>query len=316
MTLAIDADSWDWTFDATCHVEAWPLLRPTGGTPIEAEARINGHTWRVKLEPAKRTRSFGDARVSVTGRGISSVLDVPASATRTFANATAMTAQQLMTDALTLNGVSLGWLLDWKITDWLIPAGAWSFQGTPIAAALRIAEAAGAIVQAHPSSKTLAILPRYPTAPWNWNASSVTPDIIIPIDVMETDSLEPSVKPDYDAVVLAGETQGVVARVVRSGFAGDVMAPTFTHPLMSHADVARQKGLAILGAGGAQARIGFSLPVTEDTGLVSVGMLAEVPEPGDEWRGLVRGFSIDARRDQGPLTVWQHIEAERHYYGV
>ncbi|MCK7569165.1 hypothetical protein MLD24_21265, partial [Marinobacter xestospongiae] len=71
-------------------------------------------------------------------------------------------------DALTTNGVPLGWSLDWQIEDWLVPAGLWSHSGTWISAATRIAEAGGAYVQAHDTNQVLRILPRYPTLPWHW----------------------------------------------------------------------------------------------------------------------------------------------------
>ena len=48
------------------------------------------------------------------------------------------TAQQLALQALDLTGYTL----DWDLTDWLVPAGAWSHSGTPLAAVQAIVEAA------------------------------------------------------------------------------------------------------------------------------------------------------------------------------
>ena len=109
-----------------------------------------------------------------------------------------MTAQQLMADALTINGVPIGWDIDWQITDWLIPAGVWNHTGTALEACLAIAEAGGAYIQAHRADQVLSVLPRYPAAPWNWG--SLTPDIELPEHACETEGIEWLDKPDYNAV--------------------------------------------------------------------------------------------------------------------
>lgn len=59
-----------------------------------------------------------------------------------------------------------GWALDCQIVDWLVPAGAWSRQGTPIDAINDIATAAGGYVQPHATQPALRVLPRYPAASW------------------------------------------------------------------------------------------------------------------------------------------------------
>lgn len=45
-----------------------------------------------------------------------------------------------MDDALMINGVGIGWTLDFGLTDWLVPAGAWSHTGSHIEAVARVAE--------------------------------------------------------------------------------------------------------------------------------------------------------------------------------
>ena len=39
-------------------------------------------------------------------------------------------ACQLMDDVLTLNGIPLGWSIDWGLTDWNVPAGIFNQRGT------------------------------------------------------------------------------------------------------------------------------------------------------------------------------------------
>ena len=44
----------------------------------------------------------------------------------TFSNTEGRTARQLMDDVLTVNGIPLGWTVDWGLTDWNVPAGAFA----------------------------------------------------------------------------------------------------------------------------------------------------------------------------------------------
>lgn len=314
LDIAVDADSWTSSWSATLAWSEYNALRAERGQPVELLASLNGHSYKLLMEGAPaRQRSFGKWGVSIRGRGIAAALDSPYQDVSVRSNPSqAMTAQQIMADALTINGVSNGWVLDWQITDWLVPAGAWSHQGTPIAAVLEVASAVGAIVQAADASKTLRILPRYPIKPWTW--SSANPDIQIPLDVMATDSIEPTLKPAYNGVYVGGQAYGITALVKRQGTAGDLLAPTITHPLLTAPEATLQRGLAILGDTGAQERIGMSLPLSDDTGLIRLNMLADVPDPDSPWRGLVRGVALSAKwQDQGGLTVWQNISLERHY---
>lgn len=314
LDISVDADSWTCAWSATLAWSEYNALRAERGQPIELLASINGHPYRLLMEGApKRQRSFGKWSVSIGGRGIAAALDSPYQDIGVRSNpGQDYTAQQLMADALTINGVSNGWSLDWRITDWLVPAGAWAHQGTPIAAVLDVAGAVGAIVQAADAAKTLRILPRYPVAPWGWHAA--TPDIQVPLDIITAESIEPVTRPGYNAVYVGGQSYGVTSLVKRQGTAGDVLAQTITHPLLTAAEATRQRGLAVLGDTGAQERISMSLPLSDDTGLIRINMLADVPDPDDAWRGLVRSVALSARwEDSAGLVVWQNIGLERHY---
>lgn len=275
LDISIDADSWLPSWSAEVAFSEWPSLAAENGEPLELEAIVNGHRWLLLAEGAPaRSRSFGKTTVQIKGRGIAAWLDAPRAAVMNHYNATQMTAQQLMAQALTTNGVSLGWDLDWQITDWLVPASAWSVQGSPMAGVLDVAGAVRAVVQADPTGKILHILPRYPVKPWEWG--SAVPDIEIPPDILLSDALEPIERPDYNAVFVGGQSFGVTGRVYRAGTAGDLLAPQITHPLITEAAAARQRGIAELGDAGRQARISIRLPISEDTTLLKVGQLAHL----------------------------------------
>lgn len=306
-SASIDADSWTWGWSATLHADLMPLVRsPAIGQHVELIATLNGTPLRLVVERMGRDRRFADRRLKVSGRGRAAWLGDPHSPVSTRYNTQQMTAQQILAAALTLNGVPIGWTLDWRITDWQVPAGAWSHTGTYLDAALRIAEAGGAYVQAHNTDQSLIILPRYPAAPWNW--PDQTPDIDLPEDVVEVEGIEWHDKPNYNAVWIAGAEGGRRDRIRRTGTAADRYAPSIVDPLATAPEMTRQRGLAILGDTGRQAHISLRLPVLPETGIIQPGHLVRYTESGTPRLGLTRAVSIDHRFPE----LWQTIRLETH----
>lgn len=290
LRLSIDVDSWVWSWSASVPGRCLADLLGEADEQIELQAQINGNAFRLVVEKVSRDRRFASSRLAVSGRGRAAWLADPYATVRSYTNAQAMLAQQLMTDALTENGVSLGWELDWQITDWLVPAGVWSQTGTPMDACLAVAEAAGAYIQAHPSSMLLRVLPRYPAAPWHW--AELMPDIVLPEDVCVTEGIEWVDKPAYNTVFISGQEGGVLAHVTRAGTDGGTPAPMVTDPLIAHADAGRQRGLSILSDTGRQALISLSLPVLEETGIILPGKLVQYSENGNTHLGLARAVDV------------------------
>lgn len=179
MSMSLDVDSWTWSFSAAVPLMAQADVEPTGDGPVEVEADINGVAYRFLVESLSRERAFGSNSLRLSGRGKSALLDAPYSPTFNFGNAIDRTAQQLMADVLTLNGVPLDWTVNWSPTDWLVPANVFSYQGSYIGALNAIAQSCGGYLQPANSTQELSVLLRYPVAPWNW-ASDVTPDYELP----------------------------------------------------------------------------------------------------------------------------------------
>lgn len=300
--MTLDYQSWTWTWSASLHHDAEGHLgRESNGDFAELEAVVNGIPFRLRLERTVCDRRFNPTRWAVSGRGKASVLSGPV---MSFGNTVDRTAQQLMADALTVNGASLGWAVDWGLTDWLVPAGAWSLRGSYIDAVNDIATAAGGYVQPHPTDATLRILPRYPVAPWNWG--SVAPDFEIP-DVAEVEGTEYIDKPGYNKVFVGGVGAGVFGPFKRAGTAGDILAPQVTHALITHADAHRQRGLAELSDTGRQEHITLKMQVLEETGIIMPGQF--VRYTGEKTVvGIVRSTTIDWSRP----VLRQTIGIETH----
>ncbi len=295
-SAAIDASSWVWSLSADIPVDAQALVADDGSGPVELELVINTHKWRFMAENLRSNRAFGSRSLTVSGRGPAAALAEPYVEAVTYDNAAqARTAVQLMEDALTVNGVQLPWSIDaTEITDWLIPAGAWSHTGSHISAINAIASAIDALVQADPLQQIIKIRPRYPALPWEW-ASSVTPDIILPEDAVVQEGVEWIKSPSHNAVYVSGTHQGVLGRCLVEGTAGDDYAAMVTHDLITHADAVRQRGSAVLGVTGRRQKVVLSMPIGGDTNLpvIHPGTFIDYGPLGI---GLSRGVRVDARR--------------------
>lgn len=308
LALSIDVDSWTWGFDASIPGADLALVEPVAaGEPVELIATVNGAAFRILAERIARDRRFAADRLRISGRGRAGMLASPHSPILTRSNAEARTVQQLVADALTDNGVSIGWAIDWQAADWLVPAGSYSHTGSYIEHAQRIAEAAGAYVQADRIADTLHILPRYPLLPWEWAAAG--PDLELPAAPVVREAIEWHAKPAYNRVYISGsDAGGILGQVTRAGTAGDVVAPMITDPLCTHADAARARGRAILADTGSQARITLELPILPETGIIQPGKLVRYLDGSTPRRGLVRAVRVTA----GLPAARQSIELEAH----
>lgn len=311
-TVSADAGSYCWTLQANGPASLFELLAPVGGLPVQLRITMDGIPWVFAVDSLNRSSSFGKAGVSISGRSVTALIGAPYLRAVTRDNAGgSMLAQQLALSALQYTGVAL----DWGLTDWLVPAGAWSHQGTALDAVQAIAQAAGGYLQSHRSAATLLTRHPYsqrigdnPGAPWGWMTGPA--DVELAPDSIITDGTERHDGPDINAVYVSGTTQGVLAQVKRTGTAADKLASMVTDPLITHADAARQRGLAVLGAAGAKYNVRLELPVltgANQPGVLDVGQLVQV-NATIPWRGRVRAVSINAKRP----SLRQTVTLERH----
>jgi hypothetical protein len=278
------------------------------GTPKLMRVTVDGLPWVFAIEGRGRSRVPGERRARLTGRSVPALLGSSRLPSQTWLNSAPISAAQIVADALQFTDVDV----DWQISDWLVPAGAWSFKGKPLAAAVRVAEAVGAVVQSHPTAPQLIYSPRYKLMPWEWDAVTTVPDVSVSSFAIATDDLEIDEQPEWNAVYVFGTAQGVARHVVRSGTAGEVVAEQVTDDLITAHEAAVERGRSVLGAGGIQAQMSISLPILTGgslPGVLRVNQLLEVVEPSETWRGLVRAVSVRA----GMEEVRQSLRVERHF---
>lgn len=306
--MSLDYQSWTWNWSASLHKDAAAHLgRDRDGHPAQFLANVNGVEFKLRIERTSRDRSFmPQERWSVSGRGLAAVLAEPWAKSISFGNpAQALTAQQLAIEALKVNGVSIGWDIDWQLQDWSVPAGAWALQGSYMDAINDIAAAAGGYVQPHNTDQVLRILPKYPVAPWNWG--DVTPDFEIPGAAAEVEGTEFLDKPDYNRVFVGGMSAGVFGPITRAGTAGDLIAPQVTHALITDSTAQRQRGLAELADTGRQACVTLSMQVLPETGVILPGQFVRYMG-AETVQGIVRSTAVNWTAPK----LRQSLEIETH----
>lgn len=307
MSLNLDADSWTWGFSASLPDSTLASIEPaSSGAPVEVELVVNGIAYRALIESISRSRSFGKSSISVQGRGKTALLDSPYAPVSNFSNSQPRTAQQLMGDVLTVNAVPMDWAVDWQLTDWSVPAGVFSHQGSYISALNSIAGAVGGYIQPHASLNELSVLPRYPSTPWSW--ASRTPDFELPAAVTVTEGISWVEKARYNRVFVSGVQQGVLGQVTRTGTAGDLLAPMITDQLITHADAARQRGLTVLANTGRQATVSLKLPVLAETGIITPGKFVRYVDGATTRVGIVRSVGVEI----GSPDIFQTLGIETH----
>lgn len=307
MSLSLDTDSWTWGFSAAMPGSSLSNIEPaSNGAPVEVEALINGVPYRALIEGVSRSREFGKSDIRVQGRGKTALLDSPYAPSMNFTNTESRTAQQLMNDALTVNGVSIGWSVEWGLQDWVVPTGVFAYQGSYIGALNQIAAAAGGYIQPAAATQTIRVLPRYAATPWTWN--SLTPDFELPADITTRESIDWVQKAAYNRVYVSGIEQGVLGEVTRAGTGGNLIAPMITDPLVTDVIAARQRGISILSNTGRVANVSLRLPVLPETGVITPGKFVKYVDNGLSRIGVVRSTSVEI----GMPEIFQTIGVETH----
>jgi hypothetical protein len=305
----IDFDSFVWKFSATLNSrESFEAVEPSEAGYTEVEAAINGYLFRFYVEEAScdesRRKSF-----AIEGRGLAAALADPFAAQVSYTEEQPRTARQLMEDRL----FGSGWTLDWQITDFLVPADAYSFHNlTPMAAIADITNQVGARIQAHRLNKVLQILPRYVEPPWQW--ASATPALALGESVILTSARNWQPGPDYNGVVVSGTTQGVIAKVMRTGSGGTNMAPMVAEPLMVTTEAVTMRGIYELARWGKWQPGTLNLPLEagpEQPQLLLPGTLLQVNRAQAQFPVQTTGVQVSARRQNG-LKVRQYVEVERY----
>jgi hypothetical protein len=308
-TLDIDADSWTFSWSASLHSSALPhLARSVPGERVEVQCIVNSVPLRLVVESISRDRSFPENRIAVRGRGRAAFLE---DSVASFGNTAPRSAAQLMADVLTVNGASIGWSLDWQITDWTVPGNIWNFYGSRIDALKDIAGAVGAYIQPHPTDPVLRVLHRYPVAPWDWE-SDLTPNIVLPVESTSVEGIEEVIRPDFNQVHVGGlKAPAVFGPVVRGGTPGDKEAEQVLHSLITAAPAHVQRGRAVLSDTGVQEHVTLRTMVLPETGIILPGTVVSYVSSDRTRLGIVRKTGLQM---QTWPVLHQTLGVETHVF--
>lgn len=317
VSLSSDVGSFAWEMSAgIVGKDAAALVEGTDAAPVEVDVIINGYTWRVLIDSWSLQQAAVSTTGTISGRSLSAYLSAPYATPRNFTE----TAQKLMVQ-LAEQELPVGWTLQWNAVDWLVPANAWSYQNlAPMNAIARLAEAAGGFVSTNRNTQQIIVNPRYPAAPWNWEAQA--PAIELPKDVLFQRSSQKTPGTGVNGVWVHGDVGGVLAHVRRNGSAGEILAPNVVDGLITHVDAARERGIGALAATTRQSVERYDMPLASIMGgLRTPGELIAIGE-GDapfvkDFTGLIKsvGITAAAQRSGGgaALTVRQSLSIERYF---
>ncbi|WP_448130665.1 hypothetical protein [Stenotrophomonas rhizophila] len=317
VSILSSVDAWGISFDLDLADSAQlALLKPTAAGPRQVEVTLNGYVWTAIIETYRKQREWNRVGVSLTGRSRTALLAAPYAPARVKATTEDRSVAQLVAEEL----ADTGFTSDYGTVDWVVPAGAWFYDGTPAMDAIaRLAGASGAVVQSDPATQQLHVRARYPASPWDWR--STQPDHVLQEDIITSESLQVRSAPLYDAVIVTGELagKGVTCKVRRQGEAGQLFAPQASDPLINTSAAGAERGRNILSDRGEQAAIDLVIPlfgaplVPGQIGRVQPLDLVEVVGEAGTWHGLCTAVRTEARADSKALVIEQTITLERHY---
>lgn len=309
LSMALDDGSLLWTFQASGRGAALFATLTTGQQPATVEVQVNGQAWQFVVESVSRPRSFGNDAVTIGGRSIAALAGAPYAAEQHWISDAPTTAAQFASSAQANTGVAV----DWRLDDWLIPEGALSYFGTPLALIQYIAQAVAGVVTAARDSVSVKVEARYPLLPAQWLC--VAPDVQVHWLAVESETYERDDQPEYDSVLLSGQQGGAVGYVLLDGAAGVAQAPLTTDPLLTDSPALSQRGQAIIGGSGGKARVTRTLPVLTgagEPGVLDRGALVRWVDEDSVWAGIVRSVRVEASVGASGVRVRQAVSVDRH----
>ena len=293
LSIELDTDSWAWQIPRIAAAEMTD--------EEEVSIFVNDQQWDYVCDGWQSSQSFARESATLTGRSRTAYLSPTHVLPQAVSEIGAATMAQLA-EAL----LPFGWTLDWQAPDWLVPSGFFSLDSqTPIEAIKYLAEAAGGFVLPHLRDRHLVIKPCYPTVPWQLDGALA--DVAIPRAIITTLGSDFQPGQPANGIYVSGGHQGINARVLRQGTAGERQASAITHPLVCDVVAARAQGVVGLAKTMPKRTQTIQLPLSADTGLILPGALLAV----DGWKGYNRGVRVSAELQNKAMTVRQQLTVER-----
>ncbi|KZK66721.1 hypothetical protein A1L58_04725 [Shewanella baltica] len=270
---------------------------------------INGYDFYLLCESPSESKAFGKTSYSATGRGRLATLASPNRKAINYVNVVARSFIGLMADIV----ANTGWTVASKISDYPVPANAFSYAAkTPAEAINMMANSIGAMLDVNDETQTITVIPQWPVVPWN--TASAIPDVILHDGVILEFNERIDIRPDANAVFVRGEQQGVAAKVKRFGTAGDNFAADIVDKLITDNQAARMRATAELANAGNKVQNSIRAKVMADLPPMRLGMLIGVRKGAEVFKSVCESFSISGSVNEstGKVTVNQTVTLLRN----
>ncbi|MGI2182444.1 hypothetical protein ACRN9F_09375 [Shewanella oncorhynchi] len=270
---------------------------------------INGYDFYLLCESPSESKAFGKTSYSATGRGRLATLASPNRKAINYVNVVARSFIGLMADIV----ANTGWTVASQITDYSVPANAFSYAAkTPAEAINMMANSIGAMLDVNDETQTITVIPQWPVVPWN--TASAIPDVILHDGVILEFNERLDIRPDANAVFVRGEQQGVAAKVKRFGTAGDNFAADIVDKLITDNQAARMRATAELANAGNKVQNSIRAKVMADLPPMRPGMLIGVRKGAEVFKSVCESFSISGNVNEstGMVTVNQTVTLLRN----
>ncbi len=270
---------------------------------------INGYDFYLLCESPSESKAFGKTSYSATGRGRLATLASPNRKAINYVNVVSRSFIGLMADIV----ANTGWTVASQITDYPVPANAFSYAAKTPAEAINImANSIGAMLDVNDETQTITVIPQWPVVPWN--TASAIPDVILHDGVILEFNERIDIRPDANAVFVRGEQQGVAAKVKRFGTAGDNFAADIVDKLITDNQAARMRATAELANAGNKVQNSIRAKVMADLPPMRPGMLIGVRKGAEVFKSVCESFSISGSVNEstGMVTVNQTVTLLRN----
>ncbi|MGI2205103.1 hypothetical protein ACROAH_14665 [Shewanella oncorhynchi] len=270
---------------------------------------INGYDFYLLCESPSESKAFGKTSYSATGRGRLATLASPNRKAINYVNVVARSFIGLMADIV----ANTGWTVASKISDYPVPANAFSYAAkTPAEAINMMVSSIGAMLDVNDETQTITVIPQWPVVPWN--TASAIPDVILHDGVILEFNERLDIRPDANAVFVRGEQQGVAAKVKRFGTAGDNFTADIVDKLITDNQAARMRATAELANAGNKVQNSIRAKVMADLPPMRPGMLIGVRKGAEVFKSVCESFSISGSVNEstGMVTVNQTVTLLRN----
>lgn len=268
------------------------------------EVTVNGFVFYAYCETPSVSRSFNNREYRCSGRSRIAELSQPYVRPANYTNAIDKTHAGICSEIL----LYTGWLLQYSMVDYPVPAESFSYVDKASASALNdVAKSIGAMLDVDESTKTINIVPKWPVNPWS--VDTATCDIILNESHIDSHNSQLVNKLAANAVFVSGQQNGVACKIRRDNTAGDLVASDVVDSLITDNQAARQRGTCELAEAGDKEESTVVTDIKADLPPIKLGSLVGIQYPGELYKATCDTLTINATiDDSGAIDVTQTVK--------